>query len=154
MLIEGFTVVAREIPHTGGRTMGYRVSDDDSSIAYLSDHGPALTFGPGPQGFGPYHEAAMELCTGADLLIHDAQYTASELPFRLHFGHSATDYAVALARECGAGRVLLFHHDPDRTDSEVAAIERAMRHGEDIPVDAAREGQTICLGGARSESTM
>jgi phosphoribosyl 1,2-cyclic phosphodiesterase len=149
--IEGFTVLAREIPHKGGRTLGYRVSDGHSSIAYLSDHGPALTHGPGPDGFGPYHEAAMQLCTGVDLLIHDAQYTASELPFRLGFGHSAADYAVGLARACGAGRVLLFHHDPDRTDAEVAAIERAMRHGEDIPVDAAREGHTICLGDDRPD---
>ena len=150
-VIEGFNVLAREIPHKGGRTMGYRVSDDRSSIAYLSDHGPALTLGPGPAGFGPYHEAAMELCTQVDVLIHDAQYTASELPFRLHFGHSAADYAVQLARECGARRVLLFHHDPDRTDSEVAAIERAMRQGGHIPIDAAREGQTIRLGDETSE---
>ncbi|MGZ4804975.1 MAG: MBL fold metallo-hydrolase, partial [Ilumatobacteraceae bacterium] len=88
-----------------------------------------------------------------DLLIHDAQYTASELPFRLHFGHSAADYAVGLARQCGVGRVLLFHHDPDRTDDEVAAIERAMRRGEDVSVDAAREGEMIRLGDASSDLT-
>ena len=145
-IVEDFTVLVREIPHKGGRTMGYRVDDGSSSVAYLSDHGPARTMGPGPDGFGPYHEAATELCDGVDLLIHDAQYTASELPFRLDFGHSAVDYAVGLARHCGAGRVLLFHHDPDRTDLEVAAIERTMRRGEDISVDAAREGETIWLG--------
>ena len=149
--IEGFTVLAREIPHKGGRTMGYRVSDAWSSLAYLSDHGPAMDGGPGPDGFGPYHDAAMDLCRGVDLLIHDAQYTASELPFRIHYGHSAANYAVALARLCGVGRVLLFHHDPERTDTEVAAIERAMRVGEDIAVDAAREGTTILLGASRSE---
>jgi phosphoribosyl 1,2-cyclic phosphodiesterase len=149
--IEGFTVLAREIPHKGGRTMGYRVSDEWSSLAYLSDHGPANVLGPGAEGFGPYHEAAMDLCRGVDLLIHDAQYTASELPARLHFGHSAADYAVGLAKECGAARVLLFHHDPERTDAEVAAIERAMRVGEDIAVDAAREGTTLWLGQARAD---
>ena len=145
-VVEDFTVLVREIPHKGGRTMGYRIADNCSAVAYLSDHGPALMMGPGPDGFGPYHEAAVELCRGVDLLIHDAQYTASELPFRLNFGHSAADYAVGLARHCGVGRVLLFHHDPDRTDAEVAAIERAMRRGEDVSVDAAREGETIWLG--------
>ncbi|MEP7201279.1 MAG: MBL fold metallo-hydrolase [Ilumatobacteraceae bacterium] len=149
--IEGFTVLAREIPHKGGRTMGYRVSDAWSSLAYLSDHGPALEGGPGPEGFGPYHDAAMDLCRGVDLLIHDSQYTASELPFRIHFGHSAANYAVGLAKECGVGRVLLFHHDPERTDAEVAAIERALRVGEDITVDAAREGTTILLGASRCD---
>jgi phosphoribosyl 1,2-cyclic phosphodiesterase len=149
--IEGFTVLAREIPHKGGRTMGYRVSDAWSSLAYLSDHGPARVLGPGPDGFGPYHDAAMSLCRGVDLLIHDAQYTAHELPFRVHFGHSAADYAVGLGRAAGAHRVLLFHHDPERTDSEVAAIERAMRAAEDMTVDAAREGETILLGASRAE---
>jgi ribonuclease BN (tRNA processing enzyme) len=81
-------------------------------------------------------------------LIHDAQYTASELPFRLQFGHSAADYAAGLGRACGARRVLLFHHDPDRTDDEVAAIERAMRDADGVSIDAAREGETICLGNA------
>jgi phosphoribosyl 1,2-cyclic phosphodiesterase len=148
--IEGFSVLAREIPHKGGRTMGYRVSDEWSSLAYLSDHGPARTGGPGPDGFGPYHEAAMDLCRDVDLVIHDAQYTASELPLRSHYGHSAADYAVELAKRSGAGRVLLFHHDPERTDSEVAAIERSMRVGETIAVDAAREGVTVWLGASRS----
>jgi phosphoribosyl 1,2-cyclic phosphodiesterase len=152
--IEGFEVLAREIPHKGGRTMGYRVSDTWSSLAYLSDHGPAMAGGPGPEGFGPYHDAAMDLCRGVDLLIHDAQYTASELPFRVNYGHSAANYAVGLAKECGVGRVLLFHHDPERTDTEVAAIERAMRVGEDIAVDAAREGTTILLGASRSDRQM
>ena len=151
--IEGFTVLAREIPHKGGRTMGYRVSDEWSSLAYLSDHGPAMTGGPGPDGFGPYHEAALDLCRGVDLLIHDAQYTASELPFRVHYGHSAVNYAVALAKVAGVGRVMLFHHDPERTDSEVAAIERAMRVGEDIAVDAAREGVTVLLGASRTDQS-
>jgi phosphoribosyl 1,2-cyclic phosphodiesterase len=151
--IEGFSVLAREIPHTGGRTMGYRISDEWSSLAYLSDHGPGREGGPGPDGFGPYHEAAMDLCRGVDLVIHDSQYTASELPLRLHFGHSAADYAVALARRAGASRVLLFHHDPERTDSEVAAIERSMRVGETIAVDAAREGVTIRLGVSRSDQS-
>ena len=151
--IEGFTVLAREIPHKGGRTMGYRVSDEWSSLAYLSDHGPAMAGGPGPDGFGPYHEAALDLCRGVDLLIHDAQYTASELPFRLHYGHSAVNYAVALAKVAGVGRVMLFHHDPERTDAEVAAIERAMRVGEDMAVDAAREGVTVLLGASRTDQT-
>ena len=107
--------------------------------------------GPGPEGFGPYHEAAMELCDGVDLLIHDAQYTASELPFRLHFGHSAADYAVGLGRACGARACCC------STTIRTAPMPRWPRSngrcalGDDIvAVDAAREGETICLGEART----
>jgi phosphoribosyl 1,2-cyclic phosphodiesterase len=124
-VIEGFTVLSREIPHTGGRTFGYRISDGRHVVAYLSDHAPHL-LGPGPHGIGVLHEAALALASGADILLHDAQYTAAELPARAAFGHSAADYAALLAERAGARRVLLFHHDPDRTDAEVHALAAAV----------------------------
>ena len=129
-----------------GSPFGYRISDGHSSVAYLSDHGPAGELGPGPDGVGPYHEAAMTLCAGVDLLIHDAQYTADELPTFLHFGHSAVEYSVELARRAGAATVLLFHHDPDRTDAAVAAIEQRFQVTPGVTVVAAREGATFRLG--------
>jgi len=119
--VEGFTVVVREIPHPGGRTFGFRVSDGERSLAYLSDHGP-IELGAGPDGWGPYHEAALALVDGVDLLLHDAQFTADELAARPHFGHSCVDYAVELARRCVVGRLLLYHHDPSRTDDQVDAL--------------------------------
>lgn len=145
-VIEDFEVFGREIPHKGGRTFGYRISDGHSTLAYLSDHGPAGVLGPGFDGLGPYHEAAVDLCDGVDLLIHDAQYTAAELPQRADYGHSAADYAVELARRAGAARVLLFHHDPARTDDEVDAIEEGLQTDDGLIVEAAREGAVIRLG--------
>ena len=139
--IEGFSVLALEIPHKGGRTFGYRVSDGVSSIAYLSDHSPN-NFGPGPEGFGEYHENAMRLADGVDILIHDAQYTTEEFPARAHFGHSAIDYTVGLAERAGASRLLLFHHDPPRTDDALDAIVE--QHRQRFPaLDAAAEGTVI-----------
>ena len=147
--IEGFTVLAREIPHKGGRTFGYRIDDGASSVAYLSDHGPAGELGPGDDGLGPYHAAALALAEGVDLLIHDAQHTAAELPDRAAFGHSAAEYAVELGRRAGARRVLLFHHDPTRTDAEVADIESGLQSNDGPAVQAAREGAVIPLAGDR-----
>jgi phosphoribosyl 1,2-cyclic phosphodiesterase len=142
--IEGFEVLAREIPHKGGRTFGYRISDGRGAMAYLSDHGPRA-LGPGPDGLGPYHEAAVALCEGVDVLVHDAQHTAAELPRRAHLGHSAAEYAVGLARHCGVGRVVLFHHDPERTDGQVVDLERTLRLGDGPIVEAAREGADLCV---------
>jgi phosphoribosyl 1,2-cyclic phosphodiesterase len=139
----GFEVLALEIPHKGGRTFGYRVSDGRTAVAYLSDHGPAA-LGPGPEGWGPYHENAMALAAGVDVLIHDAQHTAEELPARVSWGHSAVDYPVRLGELAGAKSVLLFHHDPSRTDDEVDAIVASFA-GASIPVTAAVEGQQLQL---------
>jgi phosphoribosyl 1,2-cyclic phosphodiesterase len=143
---EGFTVLAREIPHKGGRTFGYRVSDADGrSVAYLSDHAPHA-LGPGADGLGALHPAAMELAADVDLLIHDAQYTSAELPARLAYGHSAADYPAVLGAAAGAGTVLLFHHDPGRGDTQVRelAASVAARHPE-VRVDVAVEGMVIEL---------
>lgn len=114
-------VLAREIPHTPGRTFGYRIAAGGASIAYLSDHHPGR-LGRGRRGFGPLHEAACTLADGVDLLIHDAQYTAAEYAANASYGHAAIDYAVELADAAGVGRLLLFHHDPARTDAELDAI--------------------------------
>lgn len=141
--IEGFSVLALDIPHKMSRTFGFRVSDGTHTIAYLSDHAP-LTAGPGPDGLGEYHEAALSLCRDADLVIHDAQYTGDEFPARAHFGHAAIEYAVGLARECGSRALMLFHHDPERTDDELDRLVAAQRNGS-IPIVAAAEGMVVDL---------
>jgi ribonuclease BN (tRNA processing enzyme) len=141
--MEGFAVRAREIPHKGGRSFGYRISDGRASFAYLSDHCPT-SLGPGPYGRGVVHPAAVELAEGVDVLFHDAQYTDEELPERAYFGHSSPGYAVDLAVAAGAGRVVLFHHDPRRTDEEVDGIV-ARYSSAPVPVEAAREGVVMDL---------
>jgi phosphoribosyl 1,2-cyclic phosphodiesterase len=112
----GFSVLAREIPHKGGRTFGYRVSDGRSTFTYMPDHCPT-SFGAGPDGCGEYHPAALELAAGTDALLHDSQLlTPNELAAEGRFGHAAADYAVELGRRAQARRVLLAHHRPDRGD--------------------------------------
>ena len=150
--LEGFAVRAREIPHKGGRTFGYRVADATGAMAYLSDHAPH-DLGPGPDGLGELHDAVHDLCAGVDLLVHDAQYTAAELPARRHFGHAALEYGVGVARALGIPRVLLFHHDPTRTDDDLDALLAGLRAGDGPLVDVAREGAVVeigAVGAARS----
>jgi ribonuclease BN (tRNA processing enzyme) len=140
---EGFTVEAREIPHKGGRTLGYRISDGRAVLAYVTDHCPT-SLGPGPDGLGAYHEAAVELARGADLLIHDAQLTAEEVPAEAAWGHAAAEYAVGLAARADARRVALFHHKPSRTDEQLDAIGRRFAAGP-LPVLVAAEGLSVEL---------
>jgi phosphoribosyl 1,2-cyclic phosphodiesterase len=141
--IEGFTVTARDIPHPGGRTLGFRVSDGRATIAYLSDHWP-ISLGKGPEGLGEYHDSALALADGVDLLIHDSQYTADEFAERWMFGHSAIQYPVGLAKRARVKRLMLFHHDPPRTDDALDAIVSELSGG-DVPVSAAVEGVELAL---------
>lgn len=138
----GFRILAAEIPHKGGRTYGYRVEDATSVIAYLPDHCPT-DLGAGPDGWGEYHPAALALCEGADVLIHDAFFVADELAAEAYLGHAAAEYAVELGRRAGARRVVLFHHRPDRNDEALDAI--AKRLGADDSITVADESLVIEL---------
>ena len=131
-------VRARPVPHPGP-TVGYRVDWAGVSIAYLSDHQE-----PPDRSVA---DAVMELCDGVDLLIHDAQYTEAEWSQKAHWGHCTVDYALQVAKETGAHRLVLFHHDPARSDDEVDAIlAKAVRDGEKLGLEevlAAAENMTL-----------
>ncbi|MGO9080321.1 MAG: MBL fold metallo-hydrolase [Streptosporangiaceae bacterium] len=138
---DGFTIEARQIPHKGGRTFGYRVSDGRSVVAYVTDHCPTA-LGPGPQGWGEYHADALELAAGADVLVHDAQLLAEELAAEAEFGHAAAEYAVSLGRRAGARQVVLFHHRPDRTDDALDQVAHRFAASA-VPVTVAAEGLVL-----------
>jgi phosphoribosyl 1,2-cyclic phosphodiesterase len=139
---EGFKIEAREVPHKGGRTYGYRVSDGTSVLTYMPDHCPSL-LGPGPDGWGEYYSEALQLAKEADALVHDAQVTAEELAAAVFFGHSVAEYAVELGRRAKAGLVVLFHHKPDRPDD--ALDELPGRFGPEPQVIVAAESLVLEL---------
>ena len=141
---EGFTVEAREVPHKGGRTFGYRVSDGRSVITYIPDHCPTV-LGPGPDGWGEYHPAALDLAAGSDLLIHDGFLLPQEVAAEASFGHCAADYAVGLGCRAGARRVMLAHHKPGRTDWELDLL--GARLGAGLPGSAGRADVIVAAEG-------
>jgi phosphoribosyl 1,2-cyclic phosphodiesterase len=141
--VEDFEVMVREIPHKGGRTFGYRVSDGRSTLAYLPDHCPTV-LGAGEDGLGEYHAAAIELARGADVLVHDAQLFPDELASQGNFGHAVADYAVGLAKRAEAQSVVLFHHHHDRTDDALDGLARRLGGGS-ADVSVAAEGTLLEL---------
>ena len=90
---------------------------------YASDHEPFsrhLVSGKGEiRGQDRRH---CEFLTGADLVIHDAQFTLNEYASKIGWGHSTVDYAIAMSREAKAARLALTHHDPLRTDDAIDTL--------------------------------
>jgi len=135
-------VTSRLIPHVG-TTCGYRITWNGASVAYLSDHQQ-----PGIDVFEA-SDGARQLCTGADLLIHDAQYTPEEFRSKSTWGHCTVEYAVWLAAECGVKTVALYHHDPTHGDDLIDQfVDKANAHydGSGLEVIGAREGLTVHVG--------
>jgi ribonuclease BN (tRNA processing enzyme) len=50
------------------------------------------------------------------MLIHDCQYTDTEYPNHLGWGHSPMGDALEFGHRVGADKLLLFHHDPLHSD--------------------------------------
>jgi phosphoribosyl 1,2-cyclic phosphodiesterase len=132
-------VLSRLVPHLGP-TNGYRVDWDGFTVAYISDH-------QAPKGLDTVAEAALELADGVDLLIHDAQYTDDDWEKKSHWGHCTVDYAVLVAKEAGAKRLALFHHDPAHGDDILdKLLERATAGAKGTSVAeviSASEGTTV-----------
>ena len=137
------TVTVRPVPHRGP-TNGYRIQWEGATVAYVSDH-------QAPPDRDRVAQSVLELAEGVDLLIHDAQFTVAEWEQRPDWGHCPVEYAVLVAREAGAKRLALFHHDPDRTDDELdRLLEDARRLADRMGVDevlAAAEGLTVSFDG-------
>jgi phosphoribosyl 1,2-cyclic phosphodiesterase len=142
-MAEGFSVLAVDVPHKGGHTVGFRISDGHSSVAYIPDHCPTAA-GPGPDGIGEYHESALQLARDVDLLIHDAHLRAEEVEAEGSFGHAAAEYAVRLGTMAGARRIALFHHRPERSDAEIEGMVCRFA-GNPVPVMGAAETLSMRL---------
>ncbi len=140
----GLTVSAEMVIHPG-QTLGYRVSDGTATVAYLPDHEPAL----GAVRFPAEAEwtSGYALAEGADLLVHDAQYTSEEYEQRAGWGHSRISDAASLAALAGARRLVTFHHDPAHDDETLDAMLDSARRSAPagLEVLAGREGDTFRL---------
>ncbi len=129
------TVTVASVPHCGP-TNGYRIDNGEASVVYIPDHQQPV------DGSHTVSPSVLELCDGADILIHDAQYDEAEFAMKADWGHSTVTYAAEVARQSGVKRLVLFHHDPTHDDAWIAeAVVVAQRHaGDDIEVMAAAEG--------------
>jgi phosphoribosyl 1,2-cyclic phosphodiesterase len=140
-----FAITSQLVCHPGP-TVGYRIDATEGSLAYLPDHEPALGTGAFPKS--PRWTSGYDLAAGADVLIHDAQYTLSEYAERVGWGHSALPHVLAFAALVGVRRLVPFHHDPTRSDD---ALDRTFAEllAEAQPpfaVTPAAEGESLTIG--------
>jgi len=138
-------VTVRTVPHIG-LTNGYRIEMGGAVVTYISDHQQPM------DGTMAVADHVRELADGADLLIHDAQYTPAEFAEKAHWGHCTVDYAVEVASVSNVKMLCLFHHDPAHGDDAVDhMLDRAIaaRNGNGVPAEivAAAEGLSVSFAG-------
>ncbi|HEX2501377.1 MAG TPA: MBL fold metallo-hydrolase [Methylomirabilota bacterium] len=129
-----------------GPTVGYRVTADGVTLAYLCDHEPALGLGRVP--VAPDWVSGFALAAGADVLIHDAQYSAAEYVDHVGWGHSALTHTLAFATLAGVRCLVTFHHDPGHDDETLTRLLDEARAGAAFPFEIVpgTEGLSMELG--------
>ena len=126
-----------------GKGSAYCLEEDGVKLAYITDN----------ELYPPYQKETtflgfVDFAKDADMIIHDAQYLASDMPDKSGWGHSVAEEAVKLALACQAKHLALYSHDPDRTDKDIDMI---VEHCEQyitvtesaLAVFASAEGQTL-----------
>ena len=113
------TIRAASVTHRGP-TLGYRITDGDRTLVYMPDHEPGL--GTPLDALEDEWLSGLDLARGADVLLHDAQYTDEEYPRHLGWGHSSQTDLLTFARRAGVERLVAFHHDPLHTDELLDAM--------------------------------
>ena len=116
--INGAVLSSVQLNHPQG-CVAYRVEADGGSFVYATDNEP---------GSAVHDENVRRIARGADVMIYDAQYTPDELATdKKGWGHSSWAEGARIAVEVGVRKLVLFHHDPDRTDRMIDGLVRVAR---------------------------
>jgi phosphoribosyl 1,2-cyclic phosphodiesterase len=131
---QGVEMHTAPLNHPNGCT-GYRIEFKDKVVAIITDTEHRV---------GELDQNVLKLSRDADIMIYDATYTDEEYPSRKGWGHSTWQEACKMGEAANVGKVVIFHHDPERTDEqmdEITSAAEAMRPG----TIAAREGMVLYL---------
>lgn len=145
LTINDVKIMARYLNHPA-LTLGYRIECDGASLVYCCDHEPhSAAMASGEASLTGMDQRYAQFVTGADLVIHDAQYTAAEYPSKVGWGHSPVEYAVRVCLDAGVKRLALTHYDPLRND---AAVDRIL---EDVRRRLRSDGALLDVVGATED---
>jgi phosphoribosyl 1,2-cyclic phosphodiesterase len=132
--LDGLSIRSAPVRHPGP-TVGYRLEEDGRVLAFIPDNEPGLE-----------PESGLDLATGADVLLHDAQYTTEEYTTRVGWGHTGLEHLAAYAQEARPGRLLMFHHDPAHSDDMLEVMKVTAQDQTGREVEIAAEGLELELG--------
>lgn len=140
--VASFRVATEKLNHPDGGT-AYCLYGDGKKLAYVTDNelcppGEATTS----------WQQWLAFIQDADILIHDAQYTNADMPYKHGWGHSTYGQVVKLATEAKVKQLFIISHDPTRTDKELLAIEAEQQANCEahLAFQCAREGVIVDIG--------
>lgn len=156
--IEDIKITTRYLNHPA-LTLGYRMESGGSTVVYACDHEPfSQPADVEARKFNPRDRRHVAFLAGADLVVHDSQYTAAEYPQKIGWGHSTMEYAMDVCRAAGARRLAFTHHDPLRDDYAIDQLVTAVRTAKadatsPMEVFGAADGMVVELAADEAEQS-
>jgi ribonuclease BN (tRNA processing enzyme) len=157
---DGLTLVTKYLNHPN-LCLGYRFEYQGKSIVTAFDTEPFYNLFPtdpkdpayredialeGERAAAMENQRVLEFIKGADVLIYDTSYTQKEYEAHIGWGHSSYEAAIDNARRAEVKKLVCFHHEPRRTDEELAEMEAGYRKkfaASNLEIVMAREGMVI-----------
>ncbi|OGP09656.1 MAG: hypothetical protein A2048_03930 [Deltaproteobacteria bacterium GWA2_45_12] len=148
ILVKPFVVRSFYVNHPG-KTLGYVAEISGKRLAYLPDHESIHKFCHLSRSLKKFYSSALiENLYGADILVHDAQFTDKDYPTYCGWGHSSWDDALDLAIKAHIKTLVFFHHAPQNTDvflkKNFAVFCKKLR-SKKIKIILAHEGMHLSL---------
>ena len=116
--IGSVSVIPIPISHPNGGS-GYKFIEDGKTFVFLTDNELGYRHAGG-RSFKDY----VEFSAGADLLIHDSEYTPEEYKTFIEWGHSEYTAVLNLAQQADVKKLGLFHLNQERTDDQMDQMVR------------------------------
>jgi phosphoribosyl 1,2-cyclic phosphodiesterase len=131
---DGLTVRSKFLNHPIP-CFGYRINYKGKSIVTVYDHEFFLT--------AEENEKVRQFIKGADIVIHDSQYKQEEYPDHVGWGHCTYEQVIQYTTGMDIKKLIFFHHDPARKDSELEHIEKNYANNMEPKIIAAKEGLVL-----------
>jgi len=153
----GLSVTSKFLNHTI-LCLGYRFDYQGKSIALVFDHEPFRNlFSVNPADEDYDEDAAKEgeiaaaeeneriknFMKGADIVVHDTQYLEEEYATHTGWGHATFKHAINAVNEADVKKLICFHHDPSRADSQLEQLEKKYTDSTTVKIIMAKEGMTL-----------
>jgi len=139
--IDGAIIDTIPLRHPQGG-LGFRFREGNKTLVFLTDNELDVA----EKSFSDY----ITFCQGADVLIHDSHYTPEEITEHRGWGHSDYQSAINLALEANVKKLVLFHHAPERKDSDMIKLtilcqDLIKGKNVDLEIEAAKENSVLVL---------
>lgn len=118
-----FSISSIAAHHSKG-TLSFKIEVDGKTIVYMTDNEIFYSYDDLPEinSITEKNKGLIDFVKDCDYLIHDCMYDVNKYKNKIGWGHSNNFSAAMFAISANVKNLVMFHYNPDYTDSELDKI--------------------------------